>query len=224
MAIYQSDAEDAPRDMVGTFEHEIRSSRATALITRHAALIVTLGYAFLAIVGMTFNFFYFAYFGINVLEYSETSDFIVAAVQSPAVVGLCILPALAVWGLVLLRRQARKAIPRYDAYATRHETKYGRTYRNAFAVLLPMLVIVYALSFTTQYAHYTSRRIIQGKGRHIRVTRTNPIASDSMPKSLIGTTSKYLFFYDSIGKASEIVPIDNVAAITVALPSTRRLK
>ena len=168
---------------------------------------------------MVFNFFYFAAFGINVLEYSEPSDFIVAAVQSPVVIVLCILPAVVIWLVVLLRRAARRRIPRYDAYARRHETKYGSRYNTIFRVTIPLLVVSYAIVFTSTYARFTSSRIIHGKGRRVHITRIAPLPSDSTARLLVGTTSKYLFFYDTLAKSTDIIPAGNVAALTVVLPA-----
>jgi hypothetical protein len=218
------DTDDAPPPAIGTFENEVRNSALTAVVTRHAGLILTLGYVCLALVGMAYNFFYFASFGINVLEFSETSDFLVAAVQSPAVIGLAILPALMIWALVVGRRWLRRRIPRYDAYARRHETQYGKAYLNAFRIMLPTLFLSYAMLFTLEYARRSAGKIIHGTGHRVRVTRTAPIAADSAPRLLVGTTSKYLFFYDTLAKSTDIVPIDNVAALTVALPVRSRRK
>lgn len=210
--------DDEPQT-VNSFEAEVRDSILTRLLVRHAGLIVTLGYAFLAVVGMVFNFFYFAAFGINVLEYSEPSDFIVAAVQSPVVILLCILPAFVIWLVVLLRRGARRRFARYDAYARRHETKYGRRYNAIFRVTIPLLIVSYAIVFTSTYARFASSRIVHGKGRRVHITRIAPLASDSAARFLVGTTSKYLFFYDTLARSTDIIPAGNVAALTVVLPA-----
>jgi hypothetical protein len=208
-----------PAPQIDTFENEVRRVAATSPLIRHGGLFLTIGYAFLTIVGLVYSYIFYKLFGINVLEYSETSDFIAAAVREPVAVLLCVAPGVVLWLFVLLRRAARRLSPRYDAYALRHETRYGTAYRRFFMVSLPLLLVIYALTFSSIYAQASAERLRHGKGTMVRVLRTTAVPSDSARKVLVGTTAKFFFFYDTLLRTTDVVPVGNVAAVTIDLPA-----
>ncbi len=98
-----------------------RRRQLAAIAREHPTLLLTLAYLALTTVGLVYDAWLYAYFRINVVEYSETSDFLLAAVRTPLVIILSILPVLILWTLTRLRRRARRLFPRYDKWSKRYE-------------------------------------------------------------------------------------------------------
>ena len=90
------------------------------LAEAHGGLLLTLAYVALTLVGMTYERWLFLYFKINILTYAETSDFLLAAVRSPLVILLCLLPLLLVWVLVRADQWARRRWRQRPAPAAFH--------------------------------------------------------------------------------------------------------
>ncbi|MBC8140772.1 MAG: hypothetical protein H7Y38_04960, partial [Armatimonadetes bacterium] len=51
------------------------------LLRKDPALSFTLAYLFLTAIGIAYDWWFFLYFGVNVLEYADFSDFLLAAVR-----------------------------------------------------------------------------------------------------------------------------------------------
>ncbi|MBC7805492.1 MAG: hypothetical protein H7145_05010 [Akkermansiaceae bacterium] len=66
------------------------------LLRREPALGFTLAYLFLAAVGITYDFWFFLFFGVNVLNYADFSDFLLAAVREPLVMAFTVLSAVCI--------------------------------------------------------------------------------------------------------------------------------
>ena len=60
------------------------------LLREQPALFLSLGYVFLTFVGMVYEWLLFQRFGVNVLDYADVGDFLLAAVREPTVVALCL--------------------------------------------------------------------------------------------------------------------------------------
>ena len=61
-------------------------SVAGKVIREHPTLVLTLAYLGLTAVGMIHDLWFYRYFQINILDYSETGDFLLAAMRNPLVI------------------------------------------------------------------------------------------------------------------------------------------
>jgi hypothetical protein len=186
---------------------------AWVLAREHPTLGLTLAYLALTFVGMIHDLWFYFYFKINILDFSETSDFLLAAIRNPLVIILSLLPIALLFGVQRVRETARKKSARYDAFAT----KYDRSRWNSVSSRLSiygLFIVIYAIVFTQLYAEWESERVKAGKGRRLAFVRNDGVISDEQP-ILLGTTGKFLFLYYPSRKATEIVPIDNATVLTV---------
>jgi len=177
-------------------------------------LLFTLLYLALTFVGLVHDWWFYRYFRINILEFSETSDFLLAAIRNPLVIILSLLPIALLRLGQSVRETAIRTSERYERYAKKYEgTKWNSL--AARGMIYGLFIIIYAILFTQIYAAWEVKRIKDGKsGQHVAFMRTDGIVSDEQPV-LLGTTGKFLFLYYPSRKATEIVPIDNTQAITV---------
>ena len=192
---------------------EVGKSVAGRLIREHPTLVLTLVYLALTLVGMMHDFWFYLYFKINILVFSETSDFLLAALRNPLVILISIVPVFLWVGLQQTRRAAMKRSTWYRNYAQRYEnTRWNSLSSRAAAAAV--FILVYASALTQVYALQEANRIRDGKGKRVTFLRNDGIVSDEQP-ILLGTTGKFLFLYFPSRKATEIVPVENTVALTV---------
>lgn len=195
---------------------EIPDARAawTGLVREHPGLLLTAGYLILTIIGLLFELRFFEFFQVNILEYVETSDFLLAALRTPLVIVLSILPLFIVWLLIRSNVWLRRRFPRYGSWDRRMEQKYfGRSATRR--IIWGFFIVMYADLFTRLYADRLADRVKAGHGREVRVELTSgaPFPSRTL---LLGTTSKFVFLYLPDAKRTHIVPIDNVSRLVVS--------
>ena len=189
----------------------------------HVSVTLTLGYLGLTLIGVLYNFYFFRAFGVNILGYAETSDFLLAAAREPLAIVLCVVPVsfvpLAIW----LRRLARRKIPRYEAYAARYDGARGDPYRRFARLMAPLVILSYAAVFTKVYATLRAELVKRGRGERVHVDlMTEPAAGDGASVLMrLGSTSNYLFVYDRTRRETSVLPLGNVARITVEMPRRR---
>jgi hypothetical protein len=195
---------------------------ASRIAHEHPTLVFTLVYFALTGVGLIYDLWFFFYFKINILDYSETGDFLLAAIRNPLVILLAMLPLGILSIGVQLREVASRKSPRYDAY----RRKYINTVWNSRWLKITcavFFVTVYATVFTQLYAQLAANRVRHGAGATVTVVRNNGPTPAEKP-ILLGTTSRFLFLYYRSRRETEILPVDNVTSITVdsRLRSERR--
>jgi hypothetical protein len=192
---------------------EVGKSALMRIIREHPTLMLTLLYLALTFVGVVHDFFFYLYFKINVLDYSETGDFLLAALRNPLAVILAMVPIplfviVRRWGQTL--RKKSRTYERYQDQLNR----MGLSSLPARAAGAAIFILVYIVLFTELYAFSEAQRMHEGKGHRVAFLRNDGIASDEQP-ILLGTTGKFIFLYYPSRKATEIVPIDNTTALTV---------
>jgi len=179
----------------------------------HPTLVLTLAYLGLTFVGMLHDLWFYRFFNINILDFSDTSDFLLAAIRNPLVIILSLIPV----AILLILQQARAAARRKSRWYDNYAEKYSRTRWNSVPLrifIYGLFVILYASLFAELYAGRESNRIKKGVGRRITYVRSDGIRTDENP-ILLGTTARYVFFYSPSAKTTEIVPVDAVTALRV---------
>jgi hypothetical protein len=202
-----------PGDLATAESHQglrdVGKSVAALVVRDHPTLMLTLVYLGLTFVGFIHDFFFYMYFKINILDFSETSDFLLAAIRNPLVILLAMLPV----PVLLLYQSAIRRSKWYKRYTAKHKnTKWNSVPLRAVSAVL--FILVYASLFTQLYAFRDAARTKAGHGQRVSFLRNDGVASDEQP-ILLGTTGKFFFLYYPSRKATEIVPIDNAVALTV---------
>ena len=191
----------------------IGKSVARTTMREHPTLVLTLAYLGLTAVGLMRDWWFYRYFGINILDYSETGDFLLAAIRNPLVILLGLLPVGIIYGAAYVREAALAKSPKYRAYAER----YSRTRWNSVgfrAFIYGWFVIVYAALFTQLYSFREVSTIKAGAGTRVSLIRTDGVSSAEYP-IFLGSTAKFFFLYYPSRKETEVVPIENTTVVTV---------
>lgn len=196
---------------------ELPSARTAwaGLVREHPGLLLTAGYLALTIIGLIYELWFFMYFRINILEYVETSDFLLAALRTPLVILLSLLPVPLFWLLFQLNLWVRRRYPQYERWDRSMESRmFGTSVVRRF-VSRALFILIYATAFTQIYAERVTDRIKAGRGREVRVELTTgaPFPSRTL---LLGTTSKFVFLYLPEAKRTHIIPIENLSRLVVS--------
>ena len=156
----------------------------------------------------------FLEFRINLLDYAEPSDLLLAALRDPLIVLVCIAPISLV---ALYYRGAYWLQRRYlTSFWTTGGAK-GRAFQRKYrGKLYVVTAILWALAFSLRYAARVADNLRAGRGRRVQVELISGslrAPRNTLPPLLLGTTQKYVFLYDHAREVTSVVPVDNIAQI-----------
>jgi hypothetical protein len=194
-----------------------RIRRAGELIVRHEGLAITLAYLGLIALGMFHSALYFNEFGVNIVDFAEVSDFLLAPVRDPLVVLVSILPLLIVW---VYRRMTLAAVDRWPR-ALRFG---GRDRSPRMAWVWGFAALLWVVAFNMHYVNWLTDRIKAGEGTAVAAAFTDgsPVGGGTAaPLLLLRGTSKFAFFYRPVERQVVIVPIEGLSRIVVQRPAPR---
>ena len=183
--------------------------------SENIGLMLTLGYLFLTALGMFHRALVFLMFRINIFDYAEPSDFLLAALRDPLIVLVCVAPipivALYYKGAAWVQRHAKSKW----LTGTEKQKELTRRYRRPIYALTALL---WALAASLHYVTSVARDLRAGTGRRVQVeliAGAQVPSVDTMPQLLLGTTQKFLFLYDAPKQITSVIPISNIARLRV---------
>jgi hypothetical protein len=201
------------------------------LLADHLGTGLTLSYLALVAIGMFHSVLGYRHFGINILDYAEASDFLLAPFRDPMVMVVTVLPAVLAW--LYLRaidrystraREKRRAAGKERAWWESSEATLART-----KPLLPFLAVGMAMIWVfvsaDAYQRILAARAMRGEGQNVVVELTNGTLDGGTPRRplvMVGATSRYFIFFRTADWRTEVMPTDNVLRILPegSLPST----
>lgn len=208
-----------------TFEESFRAISLNlsvpAWLRANPGLGLTLAYLLLNAVGVAYTWSYYRNLGVDFLEFAETTDFVTALIREPLPVVLVLLslPFYMLYGAVMVRlfRFLRRVSPAFARWAQRAEAKPRTVYSTATVLTMQLMFIgIYALLFVMVYSRYQAGKIRAGDFRPVTVEFKGEALRDNAATwsgALVGTTTRFLFFYDVAAKRVEVVPLDAVARL-----------
>ncbi len=165
-------------------------------------------YVAASLVGMFYSWAYLGRFGINVFNYAQISDFLLASLKEPFTWGLVIIAVVLVRiDNASSRRVERKTTTKWLAW-------YGSPkYRfiNNFVAILVVLLFLYL------YAFAQARDTRGGDGKFVDVMFADSGAATTA--LLLGTTGQFVFLYDEDTERVDIHPIENIHSISFRVPA-----
>ena len=178
------------------------------LLNEHTGVMLTLGYLALIAIGILHESWVFVYFRVNILQFADPSDFVLAPLRDPLVIAATVAPLAGAWLYVRFMTQAAAKI----AAKRKQPPKRSKTPPWAWALMTVLWVVAVSLN----YSGYVATEIREGRGSLVKVTFvSNPAPSDTSPTYLIGATGRAVFLYRLPEKRTEIVPLNNIARMTV---------
>ena len=177
------------------------------VLKEHPALLVSALYIASSVIGMFYAWAYLRRFGINVFNYSQVSDFLLASLKEPFTWGLVVLALLlVVWDNAMSRRVQRRGPGKWLRW---YGTPRYRMINNFVAVYI-------VLSFIYLYATAQARDTREGEGKDVTVIFADHGTATSA--LLIGTTGQFVFLFDPDAGHVDIHPIENIHSISFKIP------
>lgn len=211
---------------------------------QHPALMLTLAYVYVSAIGVAYTSALFSTFGINILDFAETTDFLLAALRQPVALVLSAVLA-AVWVGYLLLVYAILGLPeRAHAWVTRSVStlpgrlprfvigfghwRYtvGRFYPMFFALAVALALLAWcrgSLDSLSRLADREAGRITSGESALLVVELISSDAEDPSAiieenVSLIGSSGSFAFFYDHNQQCIQIIPTANILRVYTVPP------
>lgn len=191
----------------------------------HLGTGLTLSYLALVAIGMFHSVLGYRHFGINILDYADASDFLLAPFRDPMVMVVTVLPAILAWAYL-------RFVDRYSARARERRRAAGKArawWQSSDATLartkpfLPLLAVGMAMLWVfvsaDAYQRILAERAMRGEGHNVLVELTNGTRDGGTPRRplvMVGATSRYVIFFRTADWQTEVMPTDNVLRI---LPS-----
>ena len=181
---------------------ETPNSRLAAILREHPALLVSAFYLAASSIGMFYSWAFLRRFGINVFNYAQISDFLLASLKEPFTWGLVFLAV----ALVLMDNRQSMRVERKQPgklWAWYGSPRYR--FVNNFAAILMVLVFIFA------FANKKADDTLDGEGKLVDVTFAE--SADEEQYTLLGTTGQFVFLYDVEVERVHIHPFEAVSEI-----------
>jgi len=179
------------------------NSRLKAIFREHPALLVSAFYVAASVIGMFYSWAYLRRFGINVFNYAQISDFLLASLKEPFT---WVLVALAVFAVLLDNRSSRKVERKNPRKWIAWYGSPRYRFINNFAAVLMVLSFIFA------YANRQANDTQDGEGKLVDVEFAGN--GEVQTSILLGTTGQFVFLYDAPIERVQIHPLEAIHSIS----------
>jgi len=181
---------------------ETPNSRLAAVLREHPALLVSAIYLAASFIGMFYSWAFLRRFGINVFNYAQISDFLLASLKEPST---WLLVFLAVALVLLDNRQSMRVERKRPGklWAWYGSPRYR--FVNNFAAILMVLAFIFA------FGNRQANKTLDGHGKLVDVAFAD--SADEQTFTLLGTTGQFVFLYDVDVRRVHIHPFEAVSEI-----------
>ena len=194
-------------------ETTAKSRSLRAVLIRHPALGLTLAYLLVSLLGLSFEWALFRHFDVNFFYFAEVTDFLMGAFREPITFLLSATALLVGWFTYVWNRAERAWLGKKPP-GGRFLEVYRRFAKSRYNRLTPALFFVgYSIMFIWLYAEHRAEALRADDTARMMVRLTD--GSEPLRLQLLGTSSRFVFFYSARRSQAIIVPLENIASITV---------
>ena len=186
------------------------------LTREHPALVLSAAYLFATGLGMLSSWTFYDRFGLNIFHYAQISDFILSAVRNPLAALAILLAVPAVW--VIMRTDQWMTRFWWYKYVLGLPAPLRRLSRTRGALLIYLGLYGWVCSLV--YSRWMATRVRAGEVTSVEAqlqqgTYLGRDATVPFRTGLLGTTTAYVFLYDDDSGTVTVVPVENLALMTV---------
>ncbi len=176
-------------------------------LAEQPALLVSLLYVLASVIGMFYSWSFLRPFGINMLQYAEIGDFLLASIKEPLTWVLALLSVVLIQldNFMSRRVQARKPGRLLRWYGSDRYRQFN----------YPVLVML-AAGLLFSYADLKVQHVRDGRSDIYEVQLADGAPPE--PRVLLGTTVNFIFLYDPETGRSSIHPNESVLSLSQVLP------
>lgn len=188
-------------------------------LRNNPGLVFSALYLLLSVIGLLYQFLFFRRFQLNVLEFSDATDFLMVVVRDPLTVAMASLGLFFYMGYIWVwLRIARWCYRRWPKLRQGGDKLIES--REKARKMVPgaqvMFIATYAVLFSLLYSVWQSNRARAGEFPQVTVQLASGAVASPTPftATLLGTTSRFLFFYRPETKRAEAVPVEAIAQLS----------
>jgi hypothetical protein len=207
-----TEQKDTGGEQVKTFfrDNDTGGEQVRTFFRDNPALILSLLYLYATAIGIVYSLGLYRSFGINIFDYSEVTDFLLAAFKNAGVLIILVIQVVAVLALLALGLLFKE---------TRAFQFWRYPGRRPLAILL-YVVIVVGVTYNT--SSDTASSIKDGETLAVDVRYRSFSGSAGQVKEsnlrLIGATQKAVFFYDVDAKPKRTIVIPQSQLVSIEVP------
>ena len=226
--------------------HESTSTNANRLVRllkKHWAWAAPLAYIYVTVVGMVQSGIYFRVFGINVFEFAEINDFLLAAFRQPTSFLFVFIVMIYSWGArAMFEDLAKLSVAGAERIAARFQRfknplpllatlrEFARNLLDAFILVLVLVVAPFQTPFLLNdgYGPAWRDKFMGDPERTFAVQLTNRAGAPSDERwladlVLVGTTQSFVFFAKSLQQDGEDYEIHIFPVASLVQMTSKRL-
>ncbi len=183
------------------------------------------GYLFLIFLGISYNFFYFMMFRINIFLFSEINDFLMAPLANPLVIVLGLLSVgLLFWLIYLGFLWKKKHLKSYQIFFRimmigrkadkKNMDKMAKM--NKSPVFISFGVLTYLFVAAQYYAIYRSTKTSHDKNLyHYKLSTDKDLVKNLDSLVYVGDNSAHYFLFDTIKREATVIPKEQVKFVRI---------
>ena len=178
-----------------------------AVLQQHPALLISALYVVASTIGMLFSWDYLRRFGINVFDYAQIGDFLLASLKEPMT-----------WALVAVAGALVFVDNAFSLFWQRKERSgWTRWYGSSrYRVLNYVVAFLMVVIFIDGYAKYKARQTFAGSGQLIEYQLVE--SNTRRSASLLGTTAQFIFLFDARTRKVYVLPHESIKSISFLAP------
>jgi hypothetical protein len=180
------------------------------------------GYLILIFLGISYSFFYFMTFKINIFLFSEINDFLMAPLANPLVV---VLALLSISLFVLLYQLSffwmKKHFKSYQIFYRimmlgRKADKKKISKMMKSSLYFAFAVVIYLLLASELYGFYRSSKTLHNKNLfHYKLSTDKDLVKNLDSLVYVGDNSAHYFLFDTIRKEATVIPKEQVKFVRI---------
>ena len=206
-----------------------------AFLRAHPAFAGTALYLYVSAVGSVYQWVYFSAFGINIFDFAEANDFLLAAFRRPAALVL-LLSSLGIFGILMLASdtiagfgtsvagrlsEAKSRVTRSAGRGIGFLSQGGFWETRAGSWFVQTLIAVAFVAYTILpiviFAVADARRT-KMSAELVSVELRN--STEAYRLVFVGTTERFVFLYNRDTRSTEVIPVATVQRIGIPLERT----
>lgn len=202
-----------------------QQSGISLVLQQNPGLGITLIYLTISLIGLMFSWSLFSEFNINIFNFTEVSDFLLAALREPMTFILAGSAMLVTW---LIDWLTMHEIRYWNIKSPK--SKFGKAYVKSqklgrHPITRVFIFLLYSYLFISIYGNWKAKEIKAGEGQVIQVQLTEPVADGRGENQagnnviiegiLLGSTNKYLFLYNPESGITSAMPEENIVRVLI---------
>jgi hypothetical protein len=192
-------------------------------------------YIVISSIGVVYSWSLYREFKLNIFDYAETNDFLLIAFKEPYVLLICLVLMFVCYRIYIdiskktekrfeemesiLKKDQKYYNPEYLKYV-RHFVKRKRFLIELyFRILYPIVLYCICIPGILYLSSKGTAHLIRGKKPTVNVLYESgqqglALVVEKLESCLIGSTDKFMFFYDHSNKNAIVIPLSKIISIT----------